>query len=124
MAFLLLNNIEPPPHWHVNITHVAPVSPLHVARVTSNGTDFVPDFTVTHASEATSWTASTWLLTSTPRLFGLVAGVANPTGVVLLVVDELSVVVRAVGVVVMGLLAVDAGLVSKHGAHHEGTSSP
>ena len=86
MAFLLLNNIEPPPHWHVNITHVSPVSPLHVTRVTSNVTDSVTDFTVTHASEASAWTASTWLLTSTPGLFGLVSGVSNPTGVVLCVV--------------------------------------
>ena len=83
VAFLLLNNISPPSHWHVNITHVAPVSPVHVARAQP---EHVPGFTVTHSSEAASWSASTWLLTTTPGMFGLVSGLANPTGVVLVII--------------------------------------
>jgi hypothetical protein len=33
-----------------------------------------------------NYTMSEWLLTSRPRLFGLVAGGANPTGVALIVI--------------------------------------
>ena len=33
-----------------------------------------------------NYTMSEWLLTSRPKLYGLVAGTANPTGVILLVI--------------------------------------
>ena len=80
VAFLLFNNIAPPDHWEVNITRVpAPMSPLHVSNVSYSP----PDYSY---NVAASWTAYNWLLTDEPGLFGLVAGWANPTGIILLVV--------------------------------------
>ena len=76
VAFLLINNIEPPDHWDVNITRVpGPMSPLQVANMTQ-------EYMLTHDN----WSAYNWLLTDQPGLFGLVAGWANPTGVILLLV--------------------------------------
>ena len=80
VAFLLLNNIQPPEHWDVNITHVPAMSPLSVVMG-----DQVTDYSVT-SDKVSSWSAHHWLLTSSPGLFGLVAGAANPTGIVLLLV--------------------------------------
>ena len=62
VLFLQLNNIPPPPHWlNTNLTTT---------------TEDLPD--------SPQWTAWDWLMTSSPGVFGLVAGLANPTGVVLL----------------------------------------
>ena len=88
VAFLINNGIPPPEHWGVNITDVSPLSPLGVAAPAP-----APAYTVTHVSPApATWTASTWLLTSAPGMFGLVPGLANPTGLVLLIVLAVMVV--------------------------------
>ena len=86
VAFLLLNNIPPPHHWDVNITHVSHRSPLHVSM--SN----VSDYRLDTSDTVSTWSGYTWLLTSTPGLFGLVPGVANPTGVTLLIVLSIMVI--------------------------------
>ena len=86
VAFLLLNNVHPPDHWEVNITHVPDTSltsPLHLSD-TVNRTSPARDYNVD--SVASTWTAYDWVMTSTPGMFGLIPGVANPTGVVLLLV--------------------------------------
>ena len=96
VAFLLLNNIQPPDQWNVNIstvTHVSNMSPLMstnqsaVPKVFSgNESTMMMDLSVTRDSVTDTWSAYTWLLTSQPGLFGLVAGWSNPTGVILLLV--------------------------------------
>ena len=62
LLFLQLNNIPPPPHWPTTNLTTTP--------------EDLPD--------SPQWTAWDWLMTSSPGVFGLVAGLANPTGVVLL----------------------------------------
>ena len=69
MTFLVLNNIPPPQHWALNISQSDPASDS-----TSDPLAWV------------EWTAWDWLMTSGPGLFGLVAGLANPTGIVLLII--------------------------------------
>ena len=69
MTFLVLNKIPPPQHWALNISQSDPASDS-----TSDPRAWV------------EWTAWDWLMTSSPELFGLVAGLANPTGIVLLII--------------------------------------
>ena len=65
VSFLVLNNLSPPQHWAINTSQSDPAS---------------------DSPAWVEWTAWDWLMTSNPGLFGLVAGMANPTGVVLLIV--------------------------------------
>ena len=69
VSFLVLNNIPPPQHWALNTSQSDPTSDP-----------------ATESPAWVEWTAWDWLMTSNPGLFGLVAGMANPTGIVLLIV--------------------------------------
>ena len=62
LAFLLLNGASPPPHWYG--THPNTSLPTNSSLLPVN-----------------SYTAADWLFTSSPGIFGLVAGWALPTGV-------------------------------------------
>ena len=73
LAFLLLNGASPPPHWY--------------------GTD--PNTSLPTNSSllpVNSYTAADWLFTSSPGIFGLVAGWALPTGVGLWIVLGIMVI--------------------------------
>ena len=98
VAFLVLNGISPPPHWGVNNSVPqqdqagnVPSSPLVVSQDAPVGLYLASSVNVSY-NIPTSYTAAEWLLTSTPGLFGLVSGWANPTGVILLLVLSVMVI--------------------------------
>ena len=98
VAFLVLNGISPPPHWDVNNSVSqqdragnVPSSPLVVSREAPVGLYLASSVNVSFDIPS-SYTAADWLLTSTPGLFGLVPGWANPTGVFLLLVLSVMVI--------------------------------
>ena len=98
MAFLVLNGISPPPHWGVNNSVPqqdqagnVPSSPLVVSQDAPVGLYLASSVNVSFNIPA-SYSAADWLLTSTPGLFGLVPGWANPTGVFLLLVLSVMVI--------------------------------
>jgi len=98
VAFLVLNGISPPPHWGVNNSVSqqdqagnVPSSPLVVSQDAPVGLYLASSVNVSY-NIPTSYSAAEWLLTSTPGLFGLVSGWANPTGVILLLVLSVMVI--------------------------------
>ena len=86
VAFLVLNGISPPPHWGVNtstaqqeVPGTIPSSPLVISRDALVGRYLTSSVNISF-NIPSSYSAADWLLTSTPGLFGLVPGWANPTG--------------------------------------------
>lgn len=78
LAFLLLNGAHPPPHWH----GIFPNSTFR-SNLTSNAS--------LASLPYTSYTAAEWLFTSSPGVFGLIPGWANPTGICLWIILSIMV---------------------------------
>ena len=95
VAFLVLNGLSPPPHWGINTTHHPPPDtsspPLVISSDAPVGMYLASSLNISFTIPA-SYTPAEWLLTSRPGMFGLVAGWANPTGVILLLVLTVMVV--------------------------------
>ncbi|XP_023338172.1 NADPH oxidase 5 [Eurytemora carolleeae] len=103
VGFLLINRVPIPEHWSSNISLSSPpvialLPPPFLTpgvNLSSSGNLANPniiDFDHQFFSIPENWTVWSWLLTSTPGIFGLLPGLANPTGVALVIILSIMII--------------------------------